>query len=132
MRFAVPAALVTVALAAVLPAAGAPPAVGSSQFLVEGDPRLCPSPRCGGWWVALANRATTRCHDGVRRQRCYVARTVDRERHPTTASIADGALVRAAIEPWTFDGIGELGVLVVAEVRAGVGRGSVRGGVPSP
>ena len=31
------------------------------------DPRMCPSPRCGGYWVALANRARTRCSDGVLR-----------------------------------------------------------------
>ena len=36
-------------------------------YIVRADPRLCPSPLCGGYWVALANGARTRCADGVAR-----------------------------------------------------------------
>jgi len=48
------------------------------------------------------------------RARCYAARAVDEERHPLEQAIAAGALARAEIEPWSFEGLGELGVLVVA------------------
>ena len=66
-----------IALAAVLGmialSAGAASAKPSAHYVVRVDPRLCPSPLCGGYWVSLANRHRTRCHDGVRRARCYVA-----------------------------------------------------------
>ncbi len=41
-------------------------------FRVRPDLRMCPSPMCGGFWVAHANRATTRCGDGAARAWCYV------------------------------------------------------------
>jgi hypothetical protein len=126
MRISLRAALPVLALVALavtaVPASGGPPDVGTSRYLVRGDPRLCPSPLCGGSWVALANRARTRCHDGALRVRCYVARTVDAERHPLDTPVPEGALVRGTIEPWTFEGLGRLGVLVVADVRAPTGR----------
>jgi len=102
--------------------AAGPPAIGSAQYVVRADPRLCPSPLCGGYWVTLANRARTRCGDGALRPRCYVARAVDEHRHPLSAGVPEGALARAAIEPWKFESIGELDVLVVADVRAPAGR----------
>lgn len=111
----------TAAVISVLPAAGGPPRVSSSIFVVRPDSRLCPSRLCGGYWVQLANRARTRCSDDVLRARCYVARAVDVERHPLDATIPDGALARADIEPWRFEGVGELGMLVVARVFAPVG-----------
>ncbi len=46
------------------------------------------------------------------------------DRNPLAAGIPDGALARAAIEPRPYDGLGALGVLVVADVRAPVGRGA--------
>lgn len=122
MRITLLAAAVVVLAIAATPAAGGPPLVGSDQYVTRNDPRLCPSPLCGGYWVALANRSRTRCSDGGLRPRCYVTRAVDEERHPLLAGIAEGALVRADIEPWTFQGFGELGTLVVAEVRAPVGK----------
>lgn len=124
VRPAVLAALimVLVGLAGAAPAASNPQPVGSSYYVVRPDPRLCPSPLCGGYWVSLANHARTRCHDGLFRPRCYVANAIDEHRHPLTTSVADGALARAAIEPREFGGLGELGVLVVAELRSPVGR----------
>jgi hypothetical protein len=83
------------------------------MYVVRGDPRLCPSPICGGYWVSLANRARTRCHDGLLRPRCYVA-----EAH---GAVAEGGLARAMLGSKTYPGIGELGVLVVAESWAPVG-----------
>lgn len=110
-----------------LPAAAGPPRVGSSFYVVRADPRLCPSPLCGGYWAALANAERTRCPDGALRARCYVARAVDEQRHPLDAAVPDGSLVRAEIEPWSFEGVGELGVLVVARAFAPVGRGAPAG-----
>lgn len=94
----------------------------ASYFVVRPDPRLCPSPLCGGYWVSLANHARTRCHDGLLRPRCYVANAVGDDRHPLKANPADGAIVRAAIGSRTFGGFGQLGVLVVVDVFGPAGR----------
>jgi hypothetical protein len=116
-------ALVSLAVSAsaTLPATGGSPRVGSSIYVVQPDPRLCPSPRCGGYWVQLANVSSSRCSNGVERARCYVARAVDEERHPLEHAISNGSLARAEIEPWRFEELGELGVLVVARTFAPVG-----------
>ncbi len=104
-------------------AAGPPPVVARSIYVVQPDPRLCPSPLCGGYWVSRANHARTRCHDGLLRPRCYVAIAVSKmTRKPLTAGLPANALVQAAIGPWTFEGFGELGAVVVAEVWEPVGR----------
>lgn len=121
-------AVVVVSLACAMAATGSAPPVSSAFYLVEPDPRLCPSPLCGGYWVSLANRELTRCHEGALRRRCYVARGVDVHRHPLDSGIQAGGLARAAIEPWSFEGLGKLGVLVVARVWSPVGTGS-RGAV---
>lgn len=104
------------------PAASAPAGSSSSYYLVQPDPRLCPSPACGGYWVELVNHARTRCSDGELRSRCYVARAVDSQRRPLETSIPAGALTRATVEPWRFEGLGELGQLVVARAYRPVGR----------
>ena len=44
--------------------------------------RLCPSPRCGGYWVAIANGRADTLLRRARRTRCYVARAVDRTETP--------------------------------------------------
>jgi Domain of unknown function (DUF6748) len=92
-------------------------------YTVRVDPRLCPSPLCGGYWVALANGARTRCADGLRHPRCYVARAVDTSGNPLGA-IVDGALVRGAL------GVGrdDLGEVVVIGVYAPAGSAAVSGG----
>lgn len=101
--------------------AGSQPAIGTLLYTVRADPLLCPSPLCGGFWVMLANNARTKCSDGAKQTRCYVAKTVDEDRHPLAVSVPDGALVRADIESWEFEGIGELGVLAVAVVYSPAG-----------
>ena len=58
-------ALTTAATSASVPAA--------PIFRVRPDLRMCPSPACGGFWVARANRATTVCAGGAARAWCYVA-----------------------------------------------------------
>ena len=97
------------------------PPVGTAIYSVRVDPRLCPSPLCGGYWVALANAARTHCADGTARARCYVARAVDKDRHPLDTSVPDGGLVRGELDTFEFDGVG-LGVLVAAIVHAPQGK----------
>jgi hypothetical protein len=125
----VPGALAAVAAAAAL-AGSAPsqPPVGTVIYTVQADPRLCPSPLCGGYWVALANMARTRCHDGVRRGRCYVAKAVGEDRRPLEAAVPDGALARAVVESSEHEGLGRLGVLAVAAVFTPAGTAKVSGG----
>ena len=73
------------------------PASGTAMFTAQPDMRLCPSPLCGGYWVALANGVRTRCGDGARQARCYVARAVNRTGE-LTLQLPEGTLVRGAIE----------------------------------
>ena len=47
---------------------------------------------------SLANGVRTRCGNGQRQARCYVARAVDRYGRPYVNEIPEGALVRGAIE----------------------------------
>jgi hypothetical protein len=103
--------------------AGRQPPIGTAMYVVRHDPRLCPSPLCGGYWVAIANGARTRCVDDLRRPRCYVADAVHSGGRPV-GDIAEEALVRGAI------GIGRegLGELVVSAVYAPAGEAMPSGG----
>ena len=98
------------------------------MFIVEGDPRLCPSPLCGGYWAALANGVRTRCGDGQRQTRCYTARAVDRYGRPYVNEIPTGSLVRGAIEPGLRLGERTLDRLRVHAVYAPAGAAAISGG----
>jgi hypothetical protein len=104
------------------------PPSGTAMFLVQRDPRLCPSPLCGGYWVSLANGVRTLCGDGQRQTRCYVARTVDRNGMALTSSLPEGALVRGATEPGQSFGTRKLDQLEVFAVYAPTGTAAVSGG----
>src|SRR4051812_48751290 len=41
-------------------------------YTVTPDPRLCPSPLCGGYHVKRVNRQNTVCANGTRTPSCYV------------------------------------------------------------
>lgn len=114
--------LLVTASVATSTAARQPPA-GTAMFVVRHDPRLCPSPMCGGYWLALANGARTRCADGLRHGRCYAARAVDAKGGPL-GDIAEGGLVRGAIDA----GRADLGELVVTAVYDPAGSVPVAGG----
>ena len=114
-----------VALAAVLPAASAP-ASADGYYTVRPDPRLCPSPQCGGYWVALANRARTVCADGLRRPRCYVAAILDARGRLGTRPAPVG-LARGRLQSKPFGGTGDLGVLVVSSTFAAAGQAAPSG-----
>jgi hypothetical protein len=104
-------------------AAGRQPPTGTAVYVVRHDPRLCPSPLCGGYWVAIANGARTRCVDDLRRPRCYVADAVRASGSPV-GDIAEEALVRGAMDV----GRGDLGELVVSAVYAPAGDAMPSGG----
>ena len=93
-----------------------------SLFVSRVDPRLCPSPACGGYWVSEANHARTTCVDLRSSPRCYVARGVDRAHADLGGGIPDGAVVLGHLEPWGYDGFSEaLGAIIVDDVRTPVG-----------
>ncbi len=102
------------------------PPAGTAMYVIRHDPRLCPSPRCGGYWLAIANGARTRCSDGLRRPRCYVGRAVGPKGRPL-ADISEGALVRGAIDRWERAPL-ELDEVVVSAVYAAAGDAEVNGG----
>ena len=51
--------------------ADATPGGTYTYFSIRSDARLCPSPTCGGFFVARINRTTTECHDGSVAEACY-------------------------------------------------------------
>ena len=97
----------------------------SALYTVRADPRLCPSPTCGGYWVALANGARTRCADGTTRDRCYVAKAVVAS--GDAARVEDGALVRGSLTQYAFAGV-RLAALDVVAVFAPAGAAPMSGG----
>jgi hypothetical protein len=103
------------------------PVTGTAMFLVQNDARLCPSPLCGGYWVALANGVRTRCGDGVRRTRCYAADAVDRNRRPV-GGLKEGALLRGALERGRPVGARRLDRFVVSAQYAAAGTATPGGG----
>ena len=122
-RVGLVAALLLIAAFLATATAARQPPTGTAMFVVRHDPRLCPSPNCGGYWVALANGARTRCADGLRHVRCYVARAVDAKRRQL-GDIAEGALVRGAIDA----GRDDVGELVVTAAFSPAGSALLRGG----
>lgn len=115
--------LVVVCGIAVSGATARQPPVGTAMYVVREDQRLCPSPLCGGYWVAIANGARTRCQDDLRHVRCYVAEAVDRG-GDRLGRITDGALVRGALDL----GRDDLGELVVSAMYTPAGTALARGG----
>jgi hypothetical protein len=77
--------------------------------------------------VTITNGVRTRCADGTRSVRCYVARAVDTRGRPLAADITEGSLVRGAIEAWR-GGVEQLDELVVSAVYVPVGKAPVSGG----
>ena len=115
------AAFAVSGVAATSIAARQPPS-GTAMYVVRPDPRLCPSPMCGGYWVAIANGARTRCADDLRYPRCYVARAVDTKGRGT--SVVESALVRGALDL----GRDDLAELIVRAVYAPAGAAPPVGG----
>jgi len=118
--------VIAASLLAVAGMAGAAPAAGgaaSAYYLVRPDPRLCPSPICGGAWVRRVNHPTTRCVDGSDARECYVASVIGSPQGGTF-TLARGRLVPAVIE-----GFPELGALRVSATWEHAGISAWRGPV---
>lgn len=106
------------------PASSDPPRSVSSYYLARADPRLCPSPFCGGIWVKRVNQEQTTCGDGVARSECYAAmadlrlmRNTEEARARLGRLISEGrAIARGKLVRGRVDGFPELDVLVVSEV----------------
>jgi hypothetical protein len=120
------ACVIVVSTVAVATSSARQPPTGTAMYVIRHDPRLCPSPMCGGYWLAIANGARTRCSDGQRRPRCYVGRAVDRQRRPL-GDIPEGAFVRGAIDDWAQAPV-DLDQVVVSAVYPEAGNAEVSGG----
>ena len=118
--------VIVVSAAAVATSSARQPPTGTAMYIVRHDPRLCPSPMCGGYWLTIVNGVRTRCSDGQRRPRCYAGRAVDRQRRPL-GDIPEGALIRGAIDDWKAMRP-ELDQLVVSAVYPEAGNAEVSGG----
>lgn len=100
-------------------------AAGSSTgatgiYVVRPDPRACPSPLCGGYWISLANHARTKCHDGLLRPRCYAAEAVDAATG-RPVSVDPYGLARGSLGKQSSPDFGQLGVLTVSATWDAVG-----------
>jgi hypothetical protein len=115
-----------VALVGASLATGAASSKASAFYTVRPDPRMCPSPLCGGHWLRAVNTPLTRCSDGVARVECYVARAVDEERRTLASGVPTGAIVRGFLEPRDVADVGRLGELVVSAVWSPIGKATPR------
>ncbi len=129
--------LVGIALAATPspPADAASRAAATALYRVRPDPRLCPSPACGGFWASLANRAATRCRDGGTRPACYVA-SIDLDRlagasrsRAEAALAAPGTLVAGGFDDFHSVDFPQLASLAAVRVWLPAGGGDTRGQV---
>ena len=119
---------VAIAVATCLAGAGrTAPVAQAPIYTVLVDPRLCPSPLCGGYWVALANGVRTTCADGMRQPRCYVAKAVAAEQRERGLSVPNDGLVRGHLETFVIEN-GTFGLLVAEDVYAPAGKAVVTGG----
>ena len=96
-------------------------ALATGIFVLRPDPRECPSPMCGGYWVSLANHARTRCSDGLLRPRCYVAYVLD-ARDTDELNPVSGSLAKGILDFQESPDFGRLGQLTATAVWAPVGR----------
>jgi hypothetical protein len=118
--------LVTAAvLLAGAPTGASEPAAGAdAYYLARADPRLCPSPMCGGIWVRLLNRSATVCGDGAKQEECYAAsadlgrlRVDEKGRVQLQSLVTEGrAVARGTLVRGLVEGFPELDTFVVSEV----------------
>ena len=122
-------AILVAAGIAVSGAAARTPPTGTAMFLAEHDPRLCPSPLCGGYWVVAGQRRADALRGRaaadalLRRAR---SRPLRQATMPTR--FPHGSLVRGAIELGQTFGDRRLDQLRVYAVYAPAGTAAVSGG----
>jgi hypothetical protein len=110
--------------AGVSPAQGGPASASPSYLLARADPRLCPSPMCGGIWVRAVNAGETVCGGDVRQKECYAAaadlsriRVDAKGRELLQRAISEGrAVARGRLVRGRVAGFPELDTLLVSEV----------------
>jgi len=104
-------AVITLVVTAVLGAwlagnAAAQSPNGTTTYVrVRPDPRMCPSPMCGGWWIRRVNRDTIVCGNGMVSPECYAAdldlsalQLAEKQRASLEQALAAGApLVRGQL-----------------------------------
>lgn len=87
------------------------------------DPRLCPSPLCGVFFVKAVNRKLTRCANGSFKETCYIAAI----NNPQNIDLTSAALLQGRIKPKVYPGFGNLGVFelqaVFSSATADAGKG---------
>jgi hypothetical protein len=102
-------------------------------FTVRGDPRLCPSPLCGGYWVTRVNRPFTACANGTQAASCYVsdvdfsASGLSAEQQQKVRSAAGHLLLRGSIQTREPSPFGVLGVFRAKEAWIGHARATPSG-----
>ena len=121
------AALAVLCGSAHAPAAKYSGGTAAGIFVVRPDPRACPSPLCGGYWVSLANHARTRCSDGLLRPRCYVAYVLDSKTTDELSPVS-GSLAKGELGFQESPDFGRLGQLTVGAVWAPVSQKPAAGG----
>ena len=94
----------------------------SLVYLGRADPRLCPSPLCGGFWVRAVNGGDVRCPEPAGRS-CYVAsldldpRLGDAGRARLTRLFGEGrALIDGSLVTGQVEGFPDLRVLQAHQV----------------
>jgi hypothetical protein len=128
-------------LAIALLVAGTSPSRGGSTanaevvYRLRPDPRMCPSPLCGGYWATRVNATITTCIGGDARAACYVAR-VDLKSFASgtqariRAALAESSvLLGGSIMRYPSDAFPKLGSLVARSAWQRVGGGDGRGTV---
>jgi hypothetical protein len=91
-RLVLAAVCLTVAF---MPAGASGTARQMTVYGLRGDPRMCPSPMCGGFWASRVNWKVTTCLGGAARPACYAA-SVDL----SALSAAAQSHARPALSSW--------------------------------
>jgi len=108
-----------------LSAAAAP--APETVYRVRPDTRMCPSPRCGGFWASRVNRQLTPCRGGRQLSSCYVT-AIDLSALPrgVQTRVRPAVSARRALVVGSFAAVGtsQLAKLVAtgAWIAGGTGR----------
>jgi hypothetical protein len=126
--------LAAAALAAGAAAGRASDGTTELVYRLRPDPRMCPSPICGGYFVLRVGGGTTTCHDGVKRPACYVAaldlRALPGPARARAAAVPAGsaAIAEGAFAPYEAVPKGRLAALVARSVWHATGSSGDPGG----
>ena len=136
-RVLVAATSVAVALSLAGSAASAGDAAGStSVYRLRADPRLCPSPQCGGFWASRVNSTLSVCLGGRQLPSCYAAEVglsafPKHSRASIRSAVATGrALIGGSFARYSPAGFPQLAKLVAVSAWLALGSGGKTGTVP--